>query len=649
MRKVLLSVLLVCLLAVLCGCSRPTESAAVLPDLRLLERPVYADEWSEPVSAKTGEDVLRLDLWLDATQTMGGINPNRSSMYPHYSSKYREGGFHYRFGNETGLYEELLKSMLSASEASRVRILRYGNERLPDAFLKAEGLAEKNASADQLRSLRRDLLTYAVNPLSTVFADFSSERMTDSFYTLGTPMANQLSSIDERLLEPPEKAGAMEQALLKQLDSIRKGSDSSLFSVENDSDYALLYALDNLDLSRLSVITCDPASIRRLTTVDSADSPVRLIENLLKERGVFEQGLSVGLYAFTLDYMGQMSTFASADLSEPLLWGRLKYNNSKKRIEAALPMPRVLLTFVVGRTEQVEAYVSRLNASFSADVFAQPRGPRQNELTYTRSGETVTQEPFCFSWQYTQITRPVLNGFTQHSPGVTLSSSASVDAESRLVSLTAGTEAEITVAVPMEAPETKLTALSLQLEDALINTRTLSSTGGEMPPEDAQVIALRDRLYVYEHCCPEAAFELQAAEVRDGRLVFAIKAGSALEPGYYRLSLSADYADGAVEWETDPWIAELNADISSEEIGAWESFAQLITDHDRNRASIPRAFQHAWGPATDKLYHNQPYPDFPPVYKVPGLTDLVEQMQQAASSKQSPCLRYTFDVFINNP
>ena len=50
----------------------------------------------------------------------------------------------------------------------------------------------------------------------------------------------------------------------------------------------------------------------------------------------------------------------------------------------------------------------------------------------------------------------------------------------------------------------------------------------------------------------------------------------------------------------------------------------------------------------DGTYRDMPYPDFPPVYKAPGLKELVEQLQSAANVAQTPCLRYAFDVFVTN-
>ena len=144
---------------------------------------------------------------------MGGINPNEESMYPHFSRMYREGGFHYRTADGVGLYEELLRCMLTSVEGSRVRLLRYGNERITDEFLLSERVAPKNASADELRSIRRDMLTYAIDPMPTVFETLSDDNMENSFYALGTRMLNRMRPLNGRLLENPALESNMDDAL----------------------------------------------------------------------------------------------------------------------------------------------------------------------------------------------------------------------------------------------------------------------------------------------------------------------------------------------------------------------------------------------------------------------------------------------------
>jgi len=651
MRRMWLGILLLMTTLCLCGCSvLLEEDAQVLPDLRLLERPEYADEVIEDEPVSSAKQALKLDLWLDASQTMGGINTNEESMYPHHGVRYREGGFHYQYQDQTGWYHSLLHSMLNAVEGSRVRMLRYGNERLPDEYLLSQGVADESTAAEGYRSLRRDMLTYAIDPMPDALDALASEKMADSFYALGSPMLNQMEELRASLLENPEKVQSMSEALTDQIDAIEDERDDRLTALASDTDYPLLYALDNLDLTKLSVITCDPASIRRLNAVSADGSPSALIQELAEERGVFDEGLTVGLYAFELDYMGQLSSFASANLSEPLIWGELKYSNSKGRIEAVLPMPRTLLTLVIGRAEQVEDFTARLNAQIAADpVYAELRGPEKQELTYTRGGETVTQEPFGFHYEYMQITRPVLKAISHHTEGAVLSAShGTTDNETRLVSFAKDDPIEITVSVPAENPKAALTDLSVSVMDALVLQQIIPNAPDASTPEDAQVIALRDKLYIYHQQASGAKFRVAKAEAVGDRLMFTLSADEPLEPGYYHLYLSADYAAGAVAWETEPWVDEYSAAISNEQISTWETFTSLMTTHERKRENIDRTFQHAWGPAADGKYHGMAYPDCPPVYKAPGLSELVKQLQKSADMKQSPCLRYTFDIFVNN-
>ena len=162
------------------------------------------------------------------------------------------------------------------------------------------------------------------------------------------------------------------------------------------------------------------------------------------------------------------------------------------------------------------------------------------------------------------------------------------------------------------------------------------------------MIALRDKLYIYRHQESGAAFRVAKTEADGDALVFTLVSDKPLEPGYYHLHLSADYAAGAVAWETEPWVSECSATLSNEQISTWETFTSLMATHERKRENIARTFQHAWGPAADGKYHGMAYPDCPPVYKAPGLSELVKQLQRAADLKQSPCLRYTFDIFVDN-
>ena len=74
-----------------------------------------------------------------------------------------------------------------------------------------------------------------------------------------------------------------------------------------------------------------------------------------------------------------------------------------------------------------------------------------------------------------------------------------------------------------------------------------------------------------------------------------------------------------------------------------------MTEYDRDSKSLPRIFQHAWGPFTEKLYHGLRVPDFPPVYRSVRLKELFAQLRAAAASDVSPLIRYTFEVFVPGP
>lgn len=663
MKKAALWALLAALLFALCSCTvlEGLSRSDALPDLRLLIQPAYEEE--VPAEAQEVSDsAYKLDLWLDASQVMGGINPNEKSMYPHASSKYREGGFHYRYQNTTGMYETVLRCMLSAAEGSRVRILRAGNERLPDDYLLDQ--ISKDLSAEALRSVRRDMLTYAIDPMPGIFQEFSGKKMTDSFYSLGTPKLNQIGSLNTKLLENPSLAKAMNTALEKQLHAIAKGYDGSLLATEDDGDYPLLYALNSLDLSRLSVITFDPAAIRRLNLADENGDPHALIKELLNERGVFDAGLSAGLYAFTLDYVGQLSTFASADFSDPLLWGRLDYSNYTGTTNGVLPMPRTLLTLVIGRDAQVDAFTEAFEAQLAAsDTLKVPRGPQNGELTYAQNGRTVVQEPFSFDYDYTLISRTGIQLITQQTEGAELTAGdAPVSLSGSLHTVTiapadgAQTDRMLTLRLPagnasgsMTLNAEALANVEVSVESALLLSGVLPNHPDTVIPADAQSIVLRDQVYVFAPQQPQSPVNCAGLSYDGSILTVQLSVdGSALVPGYYRILFSADLPGESLTWNTPAWVKARDAVITNEQISAWETFAQLLTKYERKRNYISRPYQHAWGDADNTSYYGEPVPEFPPVMRAPGLAELVRQLQNAAHPDTMPYIRFGFDLFVTN-
>ena len=665
-RRMLLALLL-CAALLLTACGLPgapdafsgADSAAAAPDLRLLEWPAMSDAVPGETEAPASGAPLLVDLWLDASQVMGGINVHEESVYPHFSRKYREGGFHYRYGSQVGMYEGVLRCLLAAAEGSRVRVLRAGNERLPEEVLDALAGSDAQARA----SVTRDLLTCAMNPLPSFFAGLSAENMEGSFYDLGTPMLNRLRALDASLLENPALAPAMADALDRQIAAIQSG-DTDGYVADGDADAPLMYALENLDLTRLSVITCDPATLRRLSSVEADGRPVDFVTQLLEARGVFDAGLCVQLYALVLDYMGQMSSFGAADFAEPLLWGRLDYDNAAQNSDKALPMPRTLIMLVVGTPAQVDRYTSLLDEGLAAsEALKGLRGPDEGQLTYTAGGQTVVQQPFGFESHSVRIERPGWTSLTRLSEGAALSASGcalETDGQAATVVLDGeASGASVTVSLPVtqesgaaSADLSGLTA-SVSVEAALLMTDTLPTTA---QAGEGQVIALRDTQYVFtredeafQSGERQSPFTLSAVALEDGgnRLTLTVSADeAALVPGYYRVLVSADLSGAQVEWEDVPWAAGLGARLTNEQISAWEQFAEAVHAYDGDSTSVPRQLQHAWGPVNESGYHGLTIPDFPPVMRAPELNELIAQLRAAANVDEAPLVRYVFDVFV---
>ena len=665
-RRMLLALLL-CAALLLTACGLPgaleafsgADSASAVPDLRLLEWPAMSAAVPGETEAPASAAPLLADLWLDASQVMGGINVHEESVYPHFSRKYREGGFHYRYGSQVGMYEGVLRCLLAAAEGSRVRVLRAGNERLPEEVLDALAGSDAQARA----SVTRDLLTCAMNPLPSFFAGLSAENMEGSFYDLGTPMLNRLRALDASSLENPSLAPAMADALDDQIAAIQSGETDG-YVADGDADAPLMYALENLDLTRLSVITCDPATLRRLSSVEADGTPVDAVTEVLEARGVFDAGLCVQLYAFVLDYMGQMSSFGAADFAEPLLWGRLDYDNAAQNSDKALPMPRTLIMLVVGTPAQVDRYTSLLDEGLAAsEALKGLRGPDEGQLTYTAGGQTVTQQPFGFAYYSVRIERPGWTCLTRLSEGAALSASGctlETDGQAATVVLDGeASGASVTVSLPVtqesgaaSADLSGLTA-SVSVEAALILTDTLPTTA---QAGEGQVIALRDTQYVFtredeafQSGERQSPFTLAGVSLEDGgnRLTLTVSADEAeLAPGYYRVLVSADLSGAQVEWEAVPWADGLDAHLTNEQISAWEQFAQAVHTYDGDSASVPRQLQHAWGPVNESGYHGLTIPDFPPVMRAPGLEELIAQVRAAANVEKAPLVRYAFDVFV---
>ncbi len=697
-RRAALFALLLLALVALSACDALDEPApqAAGPNLALVSLPAWHDGSAPAAQAQTDDDGYALvDFWLDGTQNMGGINTSVASMYPHMGKKYREGGFHYHYNARAGWYENLLGDFLTAAGDARVRTIRYGNETIPDAALAGYGL--NRDAADERASVWRDLHTVAQETDAGFFKRMGAEDMQKSFYALGAPdWLARAATLDAQLLENPALRDAMAGAQAAQVNAIAEGDGAYLLAAGRDEVQCALYdALPNLDLRRLSVITIDPASVRRVSGADDTGKTIAYYEQLLRQMGVFDAGLCVGVLDFQLDYLGQLSTFTTADLSEPLLWGRVILDEKKQTFENLGVMPRRLLTLVVGTRARVDDFITNLDTAINGDrALRGLRGPENGELAYAADGQTVTQQPFGFAWNHTVIARPGMGYYTQATAGAALAEAAvggtgtdaaaadatgdakpaamsqatTTVAESGLPRITLAADAQgaqpdrtLAISLPIEAGAdgasldvSRLTGASLTAVSSVLLSEVLPST-----PQNAaasagvQAIAYRDKVYRFAEGAQGDAFTLQGIAEEGGRLVvtFAVD-GGLLRTGYYRLHVAADATGEQVAWQAVPWIdgeQSVSASVSDAQVYEWETFATAMTEYDRDSKALPRMFQHAWGPFTEKLYHGLRVPDFPPVYRSVRLKELFAQLRAAAASDVSPLIRYTFEVFVPGP
>ena len=153
------------LVGILCLVMLPALAAS--PDLGTLRyTPPQAPTAELSETTQPGNRVIPLDLWMDATPNMGGINLVEDTLYPTGSSaKYYQGGFHYLWQDNYrefhGWYVDLLTALpeLLGPQRSQVRVLRYDDGLFSPELLDRHGLTASTLEA--AASLQRDLRTWA--------------------------------------------------------------------------------------------------------------------------------------------------------------------------------------------------------------------------------------------------------------------------------------------------------------------------------------------------------------------------------------------------------------------------------------------------------------------------------------------------------
>ena len=666
LKRTLIFVIAVIIVFTCCGCSVKLSDEAPhtddYPDLSLLKKPEWSPDVDEQEETSSTQTAM-IDLWLSASQNTGGINPNTDSIFSHAGKKYTEGGFHYHYESQTGWYEAVLQAAIEACGNENIRILRCGNERFPDSFLAEHHLSIN--TPNEKSSVIRDLLTYSINPRFDVWERFCGPTMENSFYSLGSVQMNQLRDIDANLLENPEQAADMIAALDDRI-AFYSDKEANGYPEHSDEDNPLVYALQHIDVSHLSVITADPADIGSLVKRNADGSISELIRKILEERKLFDLNCAVGIYAFQLDYVGQIGTISSAVLSEPLIWGRLQYNANTKLDEGVLPMPRIMVALVIGNKQKVASFSETWNQKLkNRSELKSIRGPKNGELCYSYEGQTVVQEPFSFLYQYEVIERMEPDKIDNtHSNINVRSDSAEVYTENGIASVVISSDEGLSdeVIINIEFPATanaqssmdwnNIQTISVATPKALILSDIISNKPGVQLEENQQVIPYRDSLYIFSsdnEASDEYAssFCFDGASIQEGKVQIRIGCfPTALKPGWYCVKVIGSIDHKSILRDTPSWVHDLTASVTDEEVVLWEKFSQTIQKNEKNGRVLPAMLSNAWGAYTEEFYHGVRVPQCPPVWKAFELEELVNQIEEEADIAEIPFLNYELHILI---
>lgn len=257
-----------CMLLVGILCLAMLPALAASPDLGTLRYiPPQAPTAELSETTQPGSRVIPLDLWMDATPNMGGINLVEDTLYPTGSSaKYYQGGFHYLWQDNYrefhGWYVDLLTALpeLLGPQRSQVRVLRYDDGLFSPELLDRHGLTASTPEA--AASLQRDLRTWATRATGETFTEMVQPGP-ENFYAPGTASA---ARADQVQLENPAQAQALLAVQQEGLALQQAGDPSALVNREEGGSH-LLTALRYLDPTHLNLITLDTWSLGSLDAV----------------------------------------------------------------------------------------------------------------------------------------------------------------------------------------------------------------------------------------------------------------------------------------------------------------------------------------------------------------------------------------------
>ena len=660
-------------LAILCLAALPALAAS--PDLGTLRyTPPQTPAVEESESPQTENRVIPLDLWMDATPNVGGVNLIADTLYPTGSSaQYYQGGFHYLWQDNYrefhGWYLDLLTALpeLLGPQRSQVRVLRYDDGLFPEELLSKHGLTADSAEA--AASLQRDLRVWATQATAETFTEMVQPGP-ENFYTPGAPAA---ARADQVALENPAQAQALLAAQQEGL-ALQQAGDASALVCQEEGGSHLLTALRYLDPSHLNLITLDTWSLGSLDAVIDG----RLADPyaaVLEEHGLFHGGdTAMTVFALRLDYVGAVTSFAWETPAEALQWGRLSRGNSGLWRECA--MPRCMLLLLLGPQDEVSETAQRLESLFAGEVFTQVRGFQDGDgpvtvVNYFYEDEKIMRSTCTFAYvredfpmveaQQAQTLQDA-TAMTHNGQAADLTQTVTLRPENgRYADQTFTWRFPVHQALDLDA-KILTQGAALELAGSLTLSHTLPNTLQEREAlEDAGIpyTLYRDTLYVFAPSeLPEGA-SLEAA-VENGEAVLTLRLdGAALTPGWrtFRLTLNIP----ADAWEAPDglaWLADNgpdgNADAGKwdydygERIPAvWLELPQALHDAGaQTRQRLSESLRHAWCDGNANLTLDR-VPNIPPVFRLLKAGDLLARLRQSALRVETPLALLDLTVFCD--
>lgn len=452
-----------------------------------------------------------------------------------------------------------------------------------------------------------------------VIASTKAVYQSSNFFTPGSTVNNRVSS-----LQTPETANAQAfaqvgkvfGAALNQYKS-RLATLSRQRSESEDqvsTEDPLQYALDNMDPTHLNVLTLDTLGLPE--TDGSREAYLAAVQALIAK----QPDLAIAPLVCRLDYAGLLSGMAGRTLKSGILWGYLEYLRKNGDVEEphyafALPMPRALLVLAIGPGEQVRTYLQNLTRTLDLEMQAQKPNTTDKGLLSGERGDVRTashyKQPalylynglpqsgtrFPFAYRYTVLeAMDVLNEqislcqrigeLAQKENSVQVNGTATYTGKYSWVKISGVPESTVNVpivTVDFRSPVT----VSFNLKDLTpseldaFNPARLTVQASIRNSLLLRQKALRDlrqndlvngkdqaytddnaNIYIYSRVAGSGGLALSASQatITGTYLTFALSAEKPLAPGYYWVTLTADYqADAqtsAALWNPIPaWAA----------------------------------------------------------------------------------------------